>query len=135
MHTKIIEATNEFNHGKFMVGMFDSAEWAHRSHLHTISPSAPASPHSLLASIGHGPGNVWVLDLQTCEGATFRLGGSARADLDKHRIWVCPMFEPFLTWLYRQPVTTLEELHALPDAVQVEGESALYGYRRPGVSQ
>jgi hypothetical protein len=71
-----------------------------------------------------------VLDLETGEGAYFLPGGNARADLREHRVLVCPMFEPFLEWLYAQDVndiTTLPVVLDLPDA-----PFALYGYRRPG---
>lgn len=73
---------------------------------------------------------MWVLDLQTGEGAFFRPGGYAAADLEKHRVWVCPLFEPFLEWLYRQDLTDLGQLPRLvelPDA-----EFAMRGYRRAG---
>lgn len=123
MLTKIIEATNEFNWGKFMIAQFDAQEMSRRS---TIS----GSQQSLIREIGKGPGGLWVLDLQTGEGAFFYPRGLARADLNKHKIWVCPMFEPFLEWLYQQDIT---DLSALPDLVQLpKAESALWGYRRPG---
>jgi hypothetical protein len=74
--------------------------------------------------------NVLVIDLQTQEGATFVPGGYVKSDLDKHAVWVCPMYEPFLCWLYQQDLTDLTRLPAkldLPDA-----EFQLRGYRRPG---
>lgn len=130
MFTQIIEATNDFNHGKFMVGRFDEDEWATPSALHTVSDMGATSPErSVVAARGWTRRHLWVMDLQTGEGALFLPGGSAHADLEKHKIWVCPMFEPFLVWLYRQD---LEDVSALPAAVRVEGESAFYGYRRPG---
>lgn len=71
----------------------------------------------------------WVLDLQTGEGAYFRHGGCAVADLNKHAIWVCPLYEPFLVWLYGQK----PDLATLPESVELpQAESALYGYRRKG---
>jgi hypothetical protein len=122
LKTKIIETTNgPRNHGKFLLGRFDG-EWSH--------PSAVASESLLLSLVGWGPEHLLVMDLQTGEGAIFRPGGSAKADLDKHAVWVCPLFEPFLEWLYRQDLGDLDKLPAhvdLPDA-----EFALYGYRRPG---
>lgn len=124
MKTAIIEVTNgELNWGKFLVGQFDDAEWAHRSKI---------SSGPLLRQIGHSDrGNqLWVLDLQTCEGAQFRIGGSPKFDLDKHKIWVCPMFEPFLEWLYTNWDGDLGHLPAhvnLPDA-----PFAMHGYRREG---
>jgi hypothetical protein len=79
---------------------------------------------------GWGDEHIWVLDLQTGEGATFRHGGMASADLNKHRIWVCPMFEPFLAWLYQQD---LHELDALPAVINLpDAPAAFHGYRRAG---
>lgn len=125
MKTKFIEATNgPQNWGKFMVGRFSDDEWATPSALPDINGG------SLLRTIGTHPSGVWVLDLQTKEGAMFVPGGYAPADLHKHRIWVCPMFEPFLTWLHEQDLSDLDALPAhidLPDA-----PFAMSGYRREG---
>src|SRR5665213_4481996 len=104
MQIKFIEATNidagGFNWGKFMVCRFSEAEWVYPS---TILPNRP-----LLPEVGWTKRHVLVCDLQTGEGAIFAPGGLAEADLHKHKIWVCPMFEPFLAWLYRQDLTDLE---------------------------
>lgn len=126
MQTKFIEATNldagGFNWGKFMVCRFSEAEWAYRS---AVSPE-----RSLLSEVGWTKKHLFVCDLQTGEGGIFAPGGIAEADLHKHKIWVCPMFEPFLTWLYQQDLTDLDQLPAL---VQIKSAaSALYGYRRKG---
>jgi hypothetical protein len=125
MQTRLIEATQGEggpNWGKFCVARFDS-EWA--------QPSSVGIPDSsLLRRCGWGPGHLWVLDCQTGEGAFFKPGGWAAADLNKHRIWVCPLFEPFLDWLYGQD---LSDLDALPGVVELPGAPfALSGYRRPG---
>jgi len=50
-------------------------------------------------------------------------------DPDKHQLWVCVLFEDFLTWLYKQDLT---DLQALPQRVELDTESALWGHRRPG---
>jgi hypothetical protein len=129
METKFIEVTNmgarnSGNWGKFLVGRFTPKEWARRSHV-TESPY-----YSLLNAVGWTPEHITVIDLQTGEGAIFRAGGYAKADLVKHRVWVCPMFEPFLEWLYKQNLKDLQKLPALinlPDA-----EFAMSGYRRKG---
>ena len=121
MQTHIIEATNGFNWGKFLVGRFDK-EWSYRSRM-----SDSGLP--LLGEVGWTQGHLWVLDLQTGEGACFRLGGNAHADLNKHKIWVCPLFEPFLAWLYRQSAS-FEELPAVVELPEAEAD--FYGYRRPG---
>lgn len=126
MITKFIEATQGrergFNWGKFMIGRFTEDEWDHRSE---VDPGV-----SLLAAVGTNPQCVWVLDLQTHEGASFRPGGLVSADLDKHKVWVCPMFEPFLEWLYDQDLTDLD---ALPSLVELpDAPAAMFGYRRGG---
>lgn len=122
MRTKIVEASNGANWGKFLIGAFDDAEWEQRSAICDLRSG-------LLAQIGHGAGEVLVLDLQTSEGAIFRLGGYAAADLNKHRVWVCPLFEPFLKWLYLQP-----DPFAIPDLVFLKVPGDWAGYRRPGPS-
>jgi hypothetical protein len=82
------------NWGKFMVGVLDE-EWAWRSE---ANPGRP-----LLHACGWWyPDHLWVFDLQTGEGCYVRPGGYAHADLQSHRVWVCPLFEPWLTWLYDQ---------------------------------
>lgn len=123
MLTKIIEATNgPKNWGKFLIARPDT-EWERTS-------AVDNSTVPLLRARGWTRGHVWVLDLETGEGAYFRPGGSARADLTKHRIWVCPLYEPFLTWLYQQDLT---DLAALPDHVDLpRAPFQLTGYRRPG---
>jgi hypothetical protein len=123
MKTKIIEATQGiqggFNWGKFLIGVFDDE----REHVgmdgFLFFPPRWSERHML------------VLDLETGEGAIFLIGGSATHDLnDKHKIWVCPMFEPFLVWLYDQDFKDIDELPGLvelPDA-----PAAWAGYRREG---
>ncbi len=125
MQTKLIEATDatEFNHGKFLVGRF-CTEW--------MRTSVIDRRNLLSSTCGWTPDHIVVLDLQTGEGATFRPGGIARCDLKKHRIWVCPMFEPFLAWLYTQDLTKLD---ALPDFINLgDVPTAMFGYRRDGTS-
>lgn len=125
MRTRFIEATNgPQNWGKFAVGRFDVDETMRRSH---IDPDGAP----LLRQIGwHSNDVVWVFDLQTREGAAFDPGGYAKADLAKHRVWVCPLFEPFLAWLYEQD---LSDLDALPGHVDLPNAPfAFYGYRRDG---
>ncbi len=126
MLTHFIEATDgtEFNWGKFAVCRFEQHEWSHNSQ---ITPG-----RLLLRAIGHGPSDILVLDLQTCEGAFFSPNGYAKADLDKHKVWVCPMFEPFLEWLYGQDLT---DLNSLPHMVNLgDVPTACAGYRRSGLT-
>ena len=130
MNVHIIEATqdvkNGFNHGKFMVCTFTREEWEYRCRL----DAEMGLDRSLLIRCGWGPRHLWVLDLQTGEGALLRHGGFASADLERHKVWVCPLFEPFLEWLYQQDPEQLAKLPALVELPAAEG--AMYGYRRPG---
>jgi hypothetical protein len=122
MIAKLIEATNgPQNWGKFCVMRFD-AEFSHESR---VDPRV-----LLLRSRGWGCEHVIVFDLETREGAAFRPGGLPSADLNKHKIWVCPLFEPFLAWLYQQD---LADLTKLPDHVDLpDAEFQWQGYRREG---
>jgi hypothetical protein len=124
MKTKFIEATQpegkEFNWGKFMLARFEPEEWARRDQV---------SGSLMLRGRGWDTYHILVTDLQTGEGAIFRPGGYARGDLKKHKIWVCPMFEPFLTWLYTQDTTDIEKLPAL---VRLDAPPEFQGYRREG---
>lgn len=126
MKRRFFEATNEFNWGKFVVVCFDS-EWSVKSAI---------DGNGLLRSRGWGPQHLLVGDVQTGEAAMFavRSTGVPHVDLEKHQIWVCPMFEPFLEWLYVQDIDALfsgpedqSVLVELPDAVP-----SWAGYRRPG---
>jgi hypothetical protein len=145
MQNVFIEATNgPQNWGKFMVARFDE-EWKRMSEVLQeemlpimklaaervgMPPQVPLRVPPLLHGIGWSAGDIIVFDLQTCEGAAFSPGGSAHYDLMKHKVWVCPLFEPFLTWLYKQDLSDLAKLPKridLPDA-----EFALFGYRREG---
>ena len=125
MTSRIIEATQGFNHGKFMLCRFDAREWSHPSAL---------EGGSLLRRRGWTEESLWVLDLQTGEGACFAPGGMPSADLNKHAIWVCPLYEPFLAWLYRQDLRELDALPALVTLSPSEAPAAMCGYRRPGPS-
>jgi hypothetical protein len=126
MEGKIIEAGHSprwGNWGKFEVCRPD-AERARRSAVDT------ASRRPLLAQRGWSLDHLWVLDWETGEAVLVRPGGSARADLRKHHVHVCPLFEPFLEWLYQQDLT---DLQALPDVVYLPGAPfAQFGYRRGG---
>ncbi len=126
MKTRIIEAWNPgpVNWGKFLLGRFDS-EWSHRTAIEGGDDLPLLRTHC-----GWGNDHLLVLDLATGEGAVFKPGGHAAADLNrKHRIWVCPLFEPFLAWLYEQDLTDLD---ALPATVVLSAAPQLFGYRRQG---
>lgn len=127
MKTQFIEVTqgSEFNWGKFMVGQFDEEEWERQSMLPGHEGMMP-----LLRGRGWAPLHFLVLDIETGEAAMFNKGGLASADLDKHRVWVCPMFEPFLEWLYVQDFKDVSEL---PRYVKLDTDiAAMAGYRRRG---
>jgi hypothetical protein len=125
VQTKVIEVTNDgFNWGKFLLGRFDTE-------FNLLSAVAENLP--LLRVVGWGHGHLLVLDLQTGEGAIFRPGGVARYDLNqKHQIWVCPMFEPFLDWLYHQDLADLDALPKVVNFNQKDAPPDMYGYRRKG---
>lgn len=116
-----MEATNDNkNWGKFLLFRFDD-EFQYKSAF---------TDHSLLREVGWNRKNIFVLDLQTGEGARFTPGGLASADLNKHKIWCCPMYGPFLQWLYLQD---LSDLSKLPNSINLpDAEFALSGYRRGG---
>jgi hypothetical protein len=121
METKIIETVGAGNWGKFMVGRF-TTEREYRSALPDPDAGYPLARWQ--------PTTLLVLDLATGEGALFVPGGLPEYDLDKHAIWVCPMFQGFLTWLYAQDTS---DLQALPALVELpDHEFSLVGYRRPG---
>jgi len=119
MKIKLIEVTNgPQNWGKFLLGRFDD-EWEYKSVI---------DGRSIIGGRGWDRDTLLVLDLQTGEGALFRPGGLASADLNKHKIWVCPMYEPFLTWLWAQ-----KNPFDIPAHVDLpEAEFQMAGYRRPG---
>jgi len=124
MKTKILEVTNgPLNWGKFMIGRFDT-EWTRDSMV--------AKGHTLLSAVGWTGQHLLVVDLQTGEGALFRAhgGGYPAHDLEKHRVWVCPLFEPMLAWLYKQD---LGDIGKLPDFVDLkDAPFSMSGHRRPG---
>lgn len=126
MQRRLFEATNGLNWGKFLVCRF-SDEWAVKSAL---------DGKPLIRSRGWGSDHLLVVDLQTGEGALLpaRPGGCPHADLEKRRIWVCPMMQPFLEWLYRQDVDALLTC-PLAESTLVDLPSAgdFAGYRRPGI--
>lgn len=107
MKSIIIEATSgDGRWGKFLVAKFDTEEW-------TRSRPLLSTRANFILNIGRDPSCVIVFDLFTGEGALFIPGGLASADLDKHKIRVCPLFEPFLAWLYKQDLTDIRKLPTL----------------------
>lgn len=139
MKTKFIEAVSEAgNWGKFMIGVFDSDEWNR--------PSVVGGP-SLLREVGWRSDDfMLVLDLQIGEGAILNPWGSAHADLEKHKVWVCPLFEPMLECLYAHwkmyaasvgdwGARLADWIVVLPSEIKLEGVPLqMAGYRRLGES-
>jgi hypothetical protein len=124
MKTKIVEVTNgNRNWGKFLLGRFD----------HELEYISKINPGEKLVATRWDSGHLLVVDLQTGEGAIFRTGGYAKADLEKHKIWVCPMYEPFLEWLYKQDLSDLDKLPGLVDLKDAPFE--WHGHRRPGPTE
>jgi hypothetical protein len=131
----IVEATNGLNYGKFLLARLDADELR----MPTAMPEGNGTPwwrHGGLRRLN--PHTTLVVDLQTGEGACFTLEGSgfhAHVDLERFRVHVCPLYEPFLGWLYdrgefargRGDLTTLPRYLELPDA-----PAAFAGHRRPG---
>lgn len=140
MLTKFIEAESEAgNWGKFLVGVFDREEWGRRSEI--LAALGMRKP--LLTDVGWGDSHILVLDLQTGEGAIFRLVGHAKNDLDKHAVWVCVLFEKFLEWLYEDwemyvkctadPIVVDWVGDKLPTYLKLTGiPLEMAGYRRDG---
>lgn len=128
MKSTFVEVTNgPCNWGKFLVCQYTKDE---------IFYSSLVGNTNLLNSIGDSPDAIWILDLQTGEGARFycrsALDGSAECDLKKHKIWVCPLFEPFLQWLYQHP-DHCKDVATLPGHIEIlDAPFALRGYRRAG---
>jgi hypothetical protein len=122
METKIIETHGAGNWGKFLVARF-----THERGYASALPEAEGS----LPLARWAPNILLVLDLATGEGALFRPGGLPAADLEKHQVWVCPLFEGFLEWLYRQDLTFLADL---PPVVHLpDNEFSFAGRRRRGL--
>lgn len=137
MITHFIEATNFYdggcNWGKFLITAFDGYDW--------LVPAVEAEGPLLAALPGKERWNpetsAIVFDLQTGEGARFDLRGDPISQLERHKIWVCPMFEPFLVWLFalvqaRPPGPERFRINNLPTVAKFPAHSALAGYRRPG---
>lgn len=120
MDVHFVEATNgPQNWGKFAVCRFTDDEWK-------VLSQVDGRP--LLAGRGWSREHTLIVDLQTGEGAFFP-EWVHKSDLDKHAIWVCPMFEHALLKILagdHDPMKT-EPLIDFPDA-----PFEYAGYRRGG---
>jgi hypothetical protein len=108
MNTKIVEVTNGRAWGKFLIGWFDLVEWARHSAI--LPGDASLGQHPLLSLSGWSPEHFLLLDLDTGEGRLFKHRGLADQDMANKHLFVGPMFEPFLTWLYDQPLEDVRSL-------------------------
>ncbi len=136
MDTKFVEAghgPHGGNWGKFMVGRYTDVELAEPARF----PGCERA-RRLVNLTGPGRQDIWVLDLQTGEGARFPIEFASTTDvrhqLNKHRIHICPLYEPFLAFLYgyidAHRRTWWEDL---PRVVEMPAaEFRLFGRRRPG---
>lgn len=126
MITQIVEVINKNqNWGKFLIGKFNRDEWDRTTKI------GPPTSLPLLVQRGWATYHRLVLDIETGEAVMVSPGGSAHADLNKHQIWVCPMFEPFLEWWYKEWPAV--DVGTFPDVVQLpDAEFQWAGYRRPG---
>ncbi len=115
IHSTITDATNEgdggIKGGTFLVARFDEQEWRHVSEF----DRAP-----LLRGRGGAPDHVLVVDPQTGEGAIFGPGGVAPADLNKDRIWGCPLSSRSSLGSTR----SLDDLGSLQRLVRLQAPSA-----------
>lgn len=135
MDTKFVEAghgPDAGNWGKFLLGRYTREELAEPTRF-------PGCEGQRVVSLrGNGAHHLWVLDLATGEGARFPINSTKPYDailkLNDHQILVCPLFEPFLAWLFAHIDGHRETWwQTLPRTVELPtAEFSLFGYRRPG---
>ncbi len=120
------------NWGKFAVGRWSNEELREKTKF-------PGCEGQYITSLrGHGMTHVWLFDLQTGEGARFHTNNpipvDVRSQLKDHQIWVCPMFEPFMVWLWHHmTVTGLDWWEHLPRTIELpDAPFDTAGYRRAG---
>lgn len=118
MITKIIEGSDGGAYGKWLVGQLDEHERARTTSLPGYEGSHSIWTFGGARKLGAHPGAVLVLDLQTGQGGVFIPGPSSSpdADLDKAKIWVCPLFRDFFRWLYTQDMADVTQL---PDFIDL----------------
>ena len=132
MDSRLIEAENGGNWGKFMVGQWTHADLEQRSLVAVGEPLLGRTEGNLRKGQIDPRRARLVFDLQTKKGGLFEPdpAGDSNADLEASGLWVCPLFAPFLAWLYERgqaPVASLPSIFNLPPA-----QSKLQGYKRPG---
>ncbi len=120
------------NWGKFAVGRWTTDE------LREPTRFPGCEGQKIVNLSGWGRDHIWVFDLQTGEAARFHTNNPIPVDvphqLRKHKIWVCPMFEPFLVWLWGHITAAgFNWWEALPRTVELpDAPFDFAGYRRPG---
>jgi hypothetical protein len=106
MNTRLVEVTDGAFYGKFLVAQFDEAEWRHEAEVFKESIHRPV-PYALLDVCGWSRDHLLVLDLETGNGTIFRPGGHLAHDMEKRQMgYVCPLYRPFLGWLYEHAART-----------------------------
>lgn len=126
MRTKILEATQGLNFGKFLVGELDDSEIGRSSSVHHGRTTLEACGFADVS------GWRWVLDLQTREGVFVEMSRFGVRKLDQHQVWVCPLFEPTLHRLGELGPVPVRELPDLLELSYDEAPFELFGYRRQG---
>lgn len=131
MKVKFIECEDKLNWGKFQLLQWEPSDMQRQSKVREGTPLLMAVEGQRVA--GNDPLKaVFVRDLQTEEGATLHPAKEVdpKPQLDRHRVWVCPLFLPFARWLF---ANWEGDVATLPDIVELSGEVLhLQGYRRPG---
>jgi hypothetical protein len=73
---------------------------------------------------------LWILDLVTQEGACFDVAQPLLPQLERHQVWTCVLYEPFLAWLFEYCQThTPFRLDDLPPNLHLTAPQELIGYR------
>lgn len=132
MRRQFIEVSDDMNWGKMELQQLEPSDMEVMSLVKAGAPLLTAIETQRRSSADPLK-QVRIWDLQTGEGAVFTpaRGEDPKAQLDQHRVWVCPLFLPFVRWLFRQDCT---DITALPRLVEFpEGDVChLQGYRRGG---
>lgn len=117
MITKIIEGSDGALYGKWLVGQLDQIELGATTALPGFEGTQRIWTFGGARKFGAHPGARLVLDLQTSQGGVFipDSKSSADADLDKSKLWVCPLFRQFFCWLYQQDVSDVSALPSFID--------------------